>query len=155
MSAIYDIHFEELYNGDIDIVSGSPVFRVALLGDTPSYAPAPGTEEYVSDVLDSGTTASEFSDASYGRVTLSNVGFAGTGSFAVVADDATFSSLSGGTVQGALVYRQVGGDDSTPSDDPLVGYYDGTDYPANADGTNFTADWDDDGSVNSGAFIQY
>jgi len=40
------------------------------------------------------------------------------------ADDVQWSGLDDQTIQAAIVYKQVGGDDTTPGDDPIIQVYD-------------------------------
>jgi phage baseplate assembly protein gpV len=107
--------------GQIDLETAT--LRVALFDDTIAYSPDRVNHEFVSDVLD-GATANELDDASYSRQDVLNAAVTvGSGDTEVVvdADDVTFSSLSGGeTIQGWLLYAQIGGDDTTPGDDPIV-----------------------------------
>lgn len=133
----------------------SRTFRCALIDDSINYTPDPTSEQYVSDVLD-GSTASEFTDASYSRQDVSGLFTTTTPTSTLqgLADDIVFPNLSGDTVQGALIYLQVGGDDTTPSDDWLVAYLDGADYPAATNGEDFVVDLNDDGSINDGPVFE-
>lgn len=127
------------------------VIRVALVSDDTAYTPAIDTEAFVSDVLDAGTTATEFTGSGYTRTSLSNqkVTQDDTDDEAVLdGDDTTFTSIDGDSVQGVLVYKQVGGDDTTPSDDPLIGYYDGGDFPITANGSDLIVEWPTEGIFN-------
>jgi hypothetical protein len=153
MSTVYARGLQNAFQGNYTWLNDT--FRVALIDDTTAYSPSPGTELYVDDVLDGGTTATEFSDASYSRQTIStdvnDVGNdSGNTQVFVEADDVVFPNLTGGTVQGVLVYKQEGGDDTTPSDDYLIAYLDGPDYPASTNGEDFVVDFADDGSNSAG-----
>jgi hypothetical protein len=122
---IYTKGQAEVQEGDCPWDSG--VIRVLLERDTSLYLP-----DRRNDFLDSfiGGGGVEISCLGYVRQTLTNCN--------VVINDALdrvelqcgnidFGRLPGGqTVKGALVYLQVGGDDSTPGDDPLIAYF-GTD----------------------------
>lgn len=133
---------------------GAP-FRCALIDDSITYSPDPTTQTHVSDVFD-GSTASEFTDASYSRQDIENPGNTGTSQNPIefFADDVVFPNLSGGTVQGVLIYHQEGGDDTTPADDRLVAYLDGPDYPVSTNGEDFVVDFNDDGSINDGPVFE-
>jgi hypothetical protein len=122
---IYTKGQAEAQEGDLSWDSG--VIRVLLERDTSVYLP-----DRRNDFLDSfiGGGGVEISCLGYVRQTLTNCN--------IVINDALdrvelqcgnidFGRLPGGqTVKGALVYLQVGGDDSTPEDDPLIAYF-GTD----------------------------
>ncbi|WP_323190448.1 hypothetical protein [Halostella sp. PRR32] len=108
--------------GNLDVETAT--LRVALFNDSVAYSPDQVNHEYVSDVLDGGTTAQELADASYSRRDLANVSVtvdATDGEVVVDADDVTWTSLDGGeTIQGWVAYAQIGGDDTTPADDPII-----------------------------------
>lgn len=96
--------------------------RLLLFDASQAYTIDDVNHEFVSDVI--GTAATELSDASYSRQDVTNVQVFvdGTdGEVAVDADDVTFPSLGGGEeIQGWILYKQVGGDDTTPADDPII-----------------------------------
>lgn len=117
----------ELWRGNIDVLNDT--LKVALFDNSVSYTFDPDTHATVGDVLDGGTTAQEFQGSSgytgtADRATLQNV--------TVTADDAndegewdaddvSWSGVDGSaSIQGYLIYKQVGGDDSTPGDDPIL-----------------------------------
>jgi len=108
--------------GSIDLENDT--LRIALFDDSTAYSFDAVNHEFVSDVLDGGTTAQELGDASYSRQGVSNVQVTvdSTDVETVLdADDVTFPSLDGGEViQGYVLYEQVGGDDTTPGDDPII-----------------------------------
>ncbi|WP_135535367.1 hypothetical protein [Halostella pelagica] len=112
----------EYRRGNIDVETAT--LRVALFNDSTAYSPDQVNHEYVSDVLDGGTTAQEIQDATYSRQTVSNASVtvdAAGGEVEFDADDVTFSGLDGGeTIQGWIVFQQVGGDDTTPADDRII-----------------------------------
>lgn len=92
-------------------------------------------QQHVSDVL-----ADEVVGGSYARVDIVNR----TGSFDMGlgrgvfdADDAVFPTLTGVTAAGLIIYRQIGVDDSSPDNDPLVLYYDFAPYVANGNNLKF------------------
>lgn len=96
--------------------------RVLLYDDSQAYTPDRVNDEFVGDVI--GTSATELSDATYSRQDVLNVAVTvdGTDTEVVIdADDVTWTGLDGGeTIQGAIIYRQVGGDDNTPADDDIL-----------------------------------
>lgn len=56
-------------------------------------------------------------------------------------DDFTFSSVpTSNTVVGIVIYKQVGGDDSTEANDPVVCFLDTTDLPTNGGDIDVTVD---------------
>jgi len=107
--------------GELDLEAAT--LRLALFDDSVAYSIDRINHEFVADVLD-GQTANELDDASYSRqdVTGAAVSLDTSDAEVVVdADDVTFPSLAGGeTIQGWLLYAQIGGDDTTPGDDPII-----------------------------------
>lgn len=134
-------------------LSGATI-KVGLLDTSTSYTYDQAADEFVSDL----PTGAEPSDPSYSRQTLSNVSITqdDTGNEGVLdADDVTFPSLStSNDIQTVFVYKQVGGDDTTPGDDPLVAVYDDdsagslADLPIATNGSDLTLTLDSEGIVN-------
>lgn len=117
----------EILKGNIDF--DDDVLRVALYSTATAYTFDPDTHDFVDDILDDGTTAQELSGSSgytgsTDRQTLANV----TGSVddtddggVIDADDVTWANVeSTNDIQGFIIYKQVGGDDTTPADDPIL-----------------------------------
>lgn len=106
--------------GLIDLETAT--LRVLLYDDSQAYTPDRTTDEFVGDVI--GTSATELGDASYSRQDVANVQVTEDATDVEVevdADDVTFPSVDGGeVVQGWILYRQVGGDDTTPGDDDII-----------------------------------
>lgn len=134
----------------------SNTIRVALVDDSVAYTPDVDAEEFVDDVLDGGTTAQELSGTGYTRKEITSKQFSkDTGDDEGVFDSTVTLTWSGldttEDIQGLLVYRQEGGDDTTPGDDPLV-MYDETDsdLPLTTDGTDVNLDWNAEGILNAG-----
>lgn len=143
----------KLLNGSIDL--SADTIRVALMKDTTDYVADPDNHEFVSNVLDGGTTAAEFDDTNYSRQTLSNQATSqdNTDDEGVFdADNMTWTNLGGSqSVHGVLIYKQVGGDDTTPGDDPIIRVIDDSDtseLPKATNGDDFTVEWDAEGIVN-------
>lgn len=126
---------------EIDIL-GSTV-RAALINDSIDYEPDPLNHEVVADVLN-GTTAEEFGDTNYKRKTVKTSATFGAG--AVDAEDIRWERLGGDQdIQAILIYKQVGGDDHTPEDDPILMVIDETvapNLPFPTNGTDVTISWD-------------
>jgi len=148
---------EELMEAQFDFLNDT--LKVALVSDNTAYSFSPDTDSFVGDVLDGGTTAEEFQGTGYSRQTLSNVTVTqdDTDDEGVAdADDVTFKGLDGDTIQAVLVYKQVGGDDSTPGDDPIVAVYDDNtagslaDLPLTTNGGDVTLALSSEGIVNIG-----
>jgi hypothetical protein len=140
----------ELLRGAIDLASDT--VRIALLKAATEYDADPAAHEFVDDVLDGGTTGEELTDTNYSRQTITGttVDQDDTDDEAEwQADNIRFSNLGGSeTVEAVLIYKQVGGDDSTPSDDPIIRIIDDddvTDLEADTDGGDFEILWSDDG----------
>lgn len=149
MTSIYNSTKVKLINGSIDL--DTDTIRVALVSNTTSYTPDVDNETFVSDVLDGGTTATEFSGSGYSRQTLANTSVTqdNTDDEGVFdADDTTFSGIDGDTIQSVLVYKQVGGDDTTPGDDPLIANVTSSDFPLTANGGDVTISWNAEGILN-------
>lgn len=140
---------------------GSATLKVGLLDSSSSYTFDPVAHEFVDDLdgtSDGDAPSNEPTDASYSRQTLSNVSITqdDTDNEGVLdADDVTFSSLStSNDIQAIFVYEQVGGDDTTPNDDPLVAVYDDdsagslADLPKPTNGSDLTISLDSEGLVN-------
>jgi len=133
---------------------GSATIKVGLLDTGSAYTFDPATDEFVSDL----PTGQEPGDSSYSRQTLANVTITqdDTDNEGVLdADDVTFPSLStSNDIQAIFIYRQVGGDDTTPSDDELVAVYDDdsagslADLPISTNGSDLTLSFDAEGVVN-------
>lgn len=140
-----------------EIAPATDTLRVALVSDSTAYTFDPDNHTFVSDVLDGGTTAAEFSGTGYNRqglanvsVTVDNVDDEGV----IDADDTVFTGLNGDTIQAIIVYKQVGGDDTTPGDDPIVAVLDDdsggsvADLPQTTNGGDITINWDTEGVIN-------
>lgn len=145
----------ELFKATVDFETDT--LRVALVSDNTSYTFDPDSHDFVSDVLDGGTTAEEFAGTGYNRQTLSNVSVTidDTDDEGVFdADDTTFTSLDGDAIQAIIVYQQVGGDDTTPGDDPILVVLDEdsagsvADLPLITNGGDVTIQWDAEGIIN-------
>ena len=145
----------ELLNGSID--HANDTIKIALGGDNTTYTFDQDAHEFVGDVFDGGPTGEELSDASYSRQTLANVTVTqdDTDDEGVFdADDVTFSSLdTTQDIQFVVIYKQVGGDDNTPGDDPIIAVYDDnsagslTDLPLATNGSDISISFDSDGIV--------
>lgn len=157
----------DIYNGTktafMDGGSGSSVYASAemplnLTGDTlgvvlgsddTSYTFSATDGDYIGDILDGGTTATEFT-GSYTPQNLSSKTITedNTNNQAEFdAADVTFSGLNNDTIQFALVGKQVGGDWTTYSDDPLVAYITSADFPLTTNGGDVTFSWASGGIV--------
>lgn len=157
----------DIYNGTktafMDGGSGSSVYAAAempldLTGDTigvllgsddTAYTFDAADGDYVGDILDSGTTATEFT-GSYTPQALANATINEDNSndrAEFDADDVTFSSLNNDTIQFALLGKQVGGDWTTYGDDPLVAYITSTEFPLTTNGGDVTINWDSNGII--------
>ena len=131
---------------EIDVVSAT--VRAALINDSIDYEPDPLNHEVVADVLND-TTASEFDDTNYSRKTVQTS--ATFGGDSVDAKDITWEEL-GGTqdIQAVIIYQQVGGDDSTPEDDPILRIIDESvtpELPLPTRGADVTISWSPRGMI--------
>jgi len=113
-------------------------FRGLLVGVGYTYS---HVQTYVSDIV-----ASEVTGGTYARVDV--VGRAAAldlpGNRALLdATNPLFPLLTGVTPSGLIIYKQVGGDDLTPANDPLIVFIDFPATPTN--GNNFLVEFDPDG----------
>jgi hypothetical protein len=139
-----------LLNGSIDLAADT--VRVLLLNDSQAYSFDPDRDATVQDVLNNAT---EFGDTNYTRQTLANQSTSqdDTDDEGVFdADDVTWANLGGSeTIQAAVIYRQVGGDDTTPGDDEVIAVFDDTDIaelPLATNGSDVDLVFDTEGIVN-------
>jgi len=130
---------------------GGSTLKVGLLDNSTAYSFDPATDEFVSDL----PTTQEPGDASYSRQTLSSVTITqdDTDNEGVLdAADVTFPSLSTtNDIQAAFIYKQVGTDDSTPTDDILVAVFDdasNADLPIATNGSDLNLALNAEGIVN-------
>lgn len=161
----------DIYNGTktgfMDGGSGSSVFAAAempfnlgggdtigtLLGsDNTSYTFTATDADYVNGIFDGGTTATEFAGSGYTRADGDHANATITEDNSnnraeYDADDVTFTGLDGDAIQFALVAKQVGGDWTTPGDDPILAYITSADFPLTTNGGDVTISWDAEGIV--------
>lgn len=148
-------------SGSIDL--STDTIRIALISSSTAYTFDPVNHEFVSDVLDGGTTASEFSGSSgytgsTDRQTLANptVTEDNTDNEGVFdADDVTWTGVDGtNDIQGWILYKQVGADDTTPGDDPIIQVVDDdqanapSELPLSVNGSDVTVEWATEGIIN-------
>jgi hypothetical protein len=131
-------------------LSGETV-KVLLLDDSTTFTFDEDNDDTVSDVLATGT---EMSGTGYSRQTLSSLNFTAddTDNEGVFdADNTTWSGLDAGTITDIVVYKQVGGDDTTPSDDEIVAVIEEGDIgslPLTTNGSDVTINWAAEGILN-------
>jgi len=146
----------EFLRSNIDLSSGT--YRALLLKETTEYSPDATAHNFVSDIVDGGTTGEEFDDTNYSRLTLSGLSVTEDATEVEAvwdADDLTWSSLGsdtgGQTVEAVVLYEQVGGDDTTPGDDPIIRVFDDSeeaDLPKQTNGEDFDWNFDAEGIIN-------
>ena len=125
MSFITNKGLEQIANGGIDF--DTHVIR-ALAATTDSAGTPTRDHDFLSDLLT--TVLTEVSVSGYSRATLTSgsVSEDDTDDEAEVDyDDISFGTTvaAGETVKGVVIYKQVGGDDSTPADDVFLAWIDG------------------------------
>lgn len=143
---------QKFFQGSIDLENDT--IKVALYNDSVSYTFNPDDPEFLGDILDNGTTAQEFGGTGYTRKTLNNKAVTqddadDEGVFD--ADDLSWSSLDNETIQGVIIYKQVGGDDSTPADDPVISVFDDAsvaEFPLPTSGAGVDLSWAAEGIKN-------
>lgn len=119
-------------------VDPAATFRALLVGAAYTYSHA---HTYVADVVTSEVAGGTYTRVDVvGRTAVLDLG----GNRALLkATNLLFPALNGVTPSGVIIYRQVGGDDSTPSNDPLTVF---VDFPTTAaNGNNFLVEFDPDG----------
>ena len=142
-SVVYNQFKADIANATQDWDDGAATYRVALYTTNPAIN---ADDNFMSDISD----GTEATGGGYARVTLANrsVTKDTTNDRAVLdADDTLFAAINAGTINGAAVYKRVGADDSTPSDDRLVAFYDFSGSPFVTNGGDFTIQWNAAGLI--------
>jgi len=133
-SLLYNRGKKALVAGEVDWDDNSTTtIRVLLV--TPSYTPN-ADHAYVSDVTN------ESAGTGYVRKDLTSRAVSQNDTNDRVecdAADITWTGLDCGTIAGAVVYKQVGGNDASPADDILIGFMDFNDLVTN--GGDVTLQW--------------
>lgn len=145
-----------LFNGAIDL--STDTIRAALYNDTTAFTPDPDVHQYVSDVFGGATPpAQEFGDTNYARQTVDTPVTRRDDAVDQAqydGGDVTWTSLGGTeTIQGVILYRQVGADDTTPADDEIIRIIDDAteaDLPKPTNGSDITIAWDASGIITMG-----
>lgn len=145
---LYSKFFRELATANLDFDNAASVVRCLLVRSTSTYAPNKD-HDFVSDL----TNLVEITVASYARQTVANKAVNiddANDRLELDFDDIAFGALeSGQTVLALIFYQQLGGDDTTPADDPLIAYIDtATGLPAVLGGGAFNV------TVNAEGFVQ-
>lgn len=140
-----------LLQADADLVNDT--IRVALFNNTISYTFSVDDHDTVGDVLD-GSVAEEFGGSGgsgYSRQTVSSQTVStddgGDRGFFTAAN-LSWSDLDGEEIQGVIIYKQVGGDDTTPNDDQIITVVDDSDagdLPLPTNGSAVELNWDSNG----------
>lgn len=151
----------EILRANIDFVNDT--IKVALFDNSTAYTFDEDAHEFVGDVLDGGTTAQELSGSSgytgtadrkaLANLTVTEDNTDGEGVFD--ADDVVWSDVqSTEDIQGWIIYKQVGGDDTTPGDDPILYLVDDemsdapADLPLPTNGSSITISFNAEGIAN-------
>lgn len=148
----------EIFASNIDL--DDDTLRVALYDDSTAYTFDPDNHDFVADILDGGTTAQELQGTagytgSTDRQTVANTTITTddvNDLSAFDGDDVTWQDVeSTEDIQGWIVYKQVGGDDTTPADDPVILVVDKdmadapSSLPISTNGSDITIEWAADG----------
>lgn len=132
-------------------LGGTDTLGLALASDSTAYTFGADDGDYLGDILDGGTTATEFSGTNYstpGNLSNPVIREDATNDRAEFdADDYTFSGIDGDTIQFALIAAQRGGDWTTYGDDPLVAYLTASKFPLTTNGGDVVFSWDTEGIV--------
>lgn len=140
MSLVYNIAKRQLLDAQLDL--DADVLRIMLVDNT--YT-ANADHDFVSQT---GLEAAELSGTGYARQTLGTIGVSeddanDRGEF--TAANVTWSGINAGTAEAAIIYKQVGGDDSTPANDVLIAYIDTGGFPVTTNGGDLTIQWNAEG----------
>lgn len=100
-------------------------YRVMLMKSAYTYDP---DHDFVDDVSASEMTAAARKTLAGNSVTRS---LANNNVVYDASDPSVYAALNDGTLSGAIIYRQVGGDDTTPADDELIYFIDFADLVTN------------------------
>lgn len=151
MTTIYNSVKTLLFNGGIDLDTDN--LRILLLSDSQAYTPNIDSEAFVDDVV--GVSATELNATNYTRKSLSVTVTQDNVDNEAVADatDLTWTALGGttdDTIGGAIVYREVGADDSTPADDDLIAHLTSADFPMPTNGGDVSLNFHTEGLLNLG-----
>ena len=139
----------DLLRGAFDL--STDTIRVLLLDNSTAYTFDPDAHTFVSDVLAAGT---EMSGTGYARKTVAgqSVTADNTDDEGVFdGDNVTWQDINAGTIQAVVVYKQVGVDDTTPGDDPVINVLDDSavsDLPLPTNGSDVTVVWNAEGIIN-------
>lgn len=151
----------EILAGNIDW--DTDTIKVALYDDSVAYTFDPDTHNFVSDILDGGTTANELSGsagytgtADRKTITTPTTSTDNTDDEGVFdGDDVTWAGVESiADIQGWIVYKQVGADDTTPTDDPVLIVVDDamadapTELALATNGSDITIQWAAEGIAN-------
>lgn len=141
----------QLLNGNHDWVNDT--IEIALGSDDTAYTFDPVNHTMVGDVLDGGTTATEFTGTGYSRQALSSKTTSqddGDNEGVADAQDVTFSSLDGDTIQFIIIYQS----NTDDSDSEIIAVYDDnsagslSDLPLTTNGGDVTISWSSEGIIN-------
>jgi hypothetical protein len=150
----------ESLKGNIDLENDT--LRVALFDNSVAYSFDPDAHDFVNDILDGGTTAQELQGSTgytgqSDRKTIANVSVTvddGNDRGVFDGDDVTWIDVaSAEDIQGVIIYKQVGGDDSTPGDDPIIEVIDDSmgdapsSLPLPTNGSDVRVAWDSNGII--------
>jgi len=148
----------QIANGSIDFANDT--IKILLLDDSTTYTFDSAAHEFVDDLdgsSDGDDPSFEMNGTGYTRKTLSNQSTTedNTDNEAEFdGDDITWSGLDAGDIQTVVVYKQVGGDDTTPGDDPVLAVFDDdsaytvSDLPLTTNGSDVTLAWASEGILN-------
>lgn len=128
-NALYDTARKRFLEGDFDWGTGAGGDTIkAVLVDTGSYTPNLATHEFLSDVGGSSRIAT--SGAFAGKATTGG---------AADANDVTFTSVSGASIEAIILYKDTGVEGTSP----LIAYIDtATGLPITPNGGDIIVTWD-------------
>lgn len=132
--------------------SDADVIGTLLGSDDTAYTFNADDADYVSELFDAGTTATEFAgtgytraDGDHGTQTITEDNTNDRAEYD--AADVTFAGLDGDAIQFAALAKQVGADWTTPTDDPVIAHITSADFPLTTNGGDVTISWATEGIV--------
>jgi len=136
---MYITGMKQLLTREIDISSGGDTISVLLVSD--SYVENFTGHTVLTDINNELSSASYLSNGTNGRINITMLDATISGSTVVIdsSTDPTWNTLTGGTVGGAIIFKNTG----TASTSVLIAFVDLAN--TTTDGSNLTIQWSSSG----------
>jgi hypothetical protein len=128
--------------------NSTTVIRLLLHDSTSTYTANPD-HNFVSDVVGANGGV-EMSGTGYTRkdvATRTSTKDTTDDRAELDAADITWTAINAGTAKAAIIYKQTGGDDTTPANDDLICYIDTGGFPIVTNGGDLTIQWSTNGII--------